>query len=74
MRPEFSAYSAAPSLGSAHSESPYPEVPPRVEYSLTEFGQSLIPLIRELKAWGKKYDEKVIRIKKLQQAGEGRRA
>ncbi len=29
----------------------YPEVPPRVEYSLTESGQSLIPLIDHLGAW-----------------------
>lgn len=44
----------------------YAEVPPKVEYSLTDFGKSLIPLIKELKAWGKKYDEKVIRIKSAQ--------
>lgn len=30
----------------------YPEVPPRVEYSLTERGRSLSPVIRELKRWG----------------------
>lgn len=29
----------------------YPEVPPRVEYSLTEMGQSLVPLINDLTAW-----------------------
>lgn len=32
----------------------YPEIPPRVEYSLTEEGQVLIPLIRELWKWGAK--------------------
>jgi len=32
----------------------YPEIPPRVEYSLTEEGQVLIPLIRELSKWGAK--------------------
>lgn len=33
----------------------FPEVPPRVEYSLTETGKSLGPLIDELKNWGEKY-------------------
>ena len=32
----------------------YPEVPPRVEYSLTEMGQSLVPLINDLTAWAQK--------------------
>ncbi len=27
-------------------------VPPKVEYSLTEYGQTLIPLIQHLQAWG----------------------
>lgn len=30
----------------------YPEVPPRVEYSLTEKGRALEPVIMALKAWG----------------------
>lgn len=29
----------------------YPEVPPKVEYSLTELGRSLIPIIGELISW-----------------------
>jgi len=29
----------------------YPEIPPRVEYSLTELGQSLIPLLGNLIEW-----------------------
>ncbi|MCM1070318.1 MAG: helix-turn-helix transcriptional regulator [Alistipes timonensis] len=29
----------------------YSEIPPRVEYSLTEVGRSLIPLIADLVAW-----------------------
>ncbi|MBP6120806.1 MULTISPECIES: winged helix-turn-helix transcriptional regulator [Providencia] len=32
----------------------YPEVPPKVEYSLTERGQSLQPILIMLKAWGEK--------------------
>lgn len=34
----------------------YPEVPPRVEYSLTEFGQTLLPVIKAMHTWGKKYE------------------
>lgn len=30
----------------------YPEVPPRVEYSITGKGQSLIPILNELIKWG----------------------
>lgn len=29
------------------------EIPPRVEYSLTELGKSLSPVIHELEKWGK---------------------
>ena len=30
----------------------YAEVPPRVEYSLTEFGKTLAPLIEGMRKWG----------------------
>ena len=33
----------------------YAEVPPKVEYALTEFGRSLLPLIQMMSAWGKEY-------------------
>jgi DNA-binding HxlR family transcriptional regulator len=31
----------------------YAEVPPRVEYCLTEEGKSLIPLLKEMALWGR---------------------
>lgn len=33
----------------------YPVVPPKTEYSLTELGKSLVPIVLELEEWGKKY-------------------
>ena len=36
----------------------YAEVPPRVEYSLTEVGQSLKPITDAMGAWGEKYQAK----------------
>ena len=35
----------------------YPVVPPKTEYSLTEFGQTLVPIVRALCAWGEHYFE-----------------
>ncbi len=31
----------------------YPEVPPRVEYALTEKGRALVPLIEDMRAYGR---------------------
>jgi DNA-binding HxlR family transcriptional regulator len=33
----------------------FSEVPPRVEYTLTVKGQDLIPVLRQMAAWGDKY-------------------
>ncbi len=30
----------------------YPVVPPKVEYSLTEYGKTLIPILKQLYLWG----------------------
>lgn len=35
----------------------FAEVPPRVEYSLTEAGYSLKPILDSMWAWGEKYKE-----------------
>lgn len=38
----------------------YPEVPPRVEYALTEYGATLRPVIDALRAWGEQIPEAVL--------------
>ncbi|SBV96280.1 Transcriptional regulator, HxlR family [uncultured Dysgonomonas sp.] len=37
----------------------YPVVPPKVEYSLTEFGKTLIPVISALGQWGDEHQERL---------------
>lgn len=37
----------------------YAEVPPRVEYSLTEDGSSLKPILDSMVIWGQRYKEKI---------------
>ncbi|GHH03913.1 helix-turn-helix domain-containing protein [Comamonas sp. JC664] len=39
----------------------YPEVPPRVEYALTPFGQSLEPVLLGLRDWGARYKRRLQR-------------
>ena len=36
----------------------YPEVPPRVEYSLSELGESMRPIIKAMEQWGIDYKAK----------------
>ena len=38
----------------------YPEVPPRVEYALSELGDTMRPILDALEMWGKDY-QKVVR-------------
>lgn len=35
----------------------YPVVPPKVEYRLSEFGKSMIPILKAMISWGENYLE-----------------
>ena len=37
----------------------YPVVPPKVEYSLTEFGKTLIPVLSVLGQWGDEHEKRL---------------
>ena len=37
----------------------YGEVPPRVEYYLTEYGETLYPVVREMRKWGYRHLERL---------------
>lgn len=44
--------------GLVHREA-FAEVPPRVEYSLTDLGQTLRPVLDAMRAWGENYKEQL---------------
>ena len=37
----------------------YPEVPPRVEYSLSELGESMRPVIQSMETWSSYYKDQI---------------
>lgn len=38
----------------------YPEVPPHVEYSLSNLGESMRPILDSMEAWGKSYQTMIL--------------
>lgn len=48
----------------------YPEVPPKVEYSLTEIGNSLVPFIVQLTEWAQKNMKSIIKHRKEYEAAK----
>ncbi|HUW98337.1 MAG TPA: helix-turn-helix domain-containing protein [Acidiferrobacter sp.] len=42
----------------------YPEVPPKVEYSLTAFGKTLTPVLHTLQTWGTEYLGRITQIRR----------
>lgn len=41
----------------------FQEVPPKVEYSLTNFGLTLTPVLKALQEWGIEYTEEITKIR-----------
>ena len=39
----------------------YPDVPPRVEYSVSDFGKTLLPLVQNLIDWGRENFDTIIK-------------
>ncbi len=51
----------------------YHQVPPKVEYSLTEYGRTLAPVLRELCKWGEKHAERLAARRQAKPAVRGKR-
>lgn len=56
----------------------YPVVPPKTEYSLTEFGKTLTPILDELCRWGEDYllkngEEKAENDSRIKEMSKGKR-
>jgi DNA-binding HxlR family transcriptional regulator len=46
----------------------YPQVPPKVEYSLTLFGKSLQPILLLMQQWGDQYKDRLMETKQAAQS------
>jgi DNA-binding HxlR family transcriptional regulator len=44
------------------SKTIYPQLPPKVEYSLTDFGRTLLPVIEAMTRWGNEHRERLEQI------------
>src|SRR5271154_4714123 len=42
----------------------YPEVPPRVEYSLTHLGNTLVPVLNQLENWARVHSDELLKTSK----------
>lgn len=42
------------------SRTVFAEVPPRVEYALTEYGATIYPIVKEIRKWGRIHQEKTL--------------
>lgn len=49
----------------------YPQVPPKVEYSISEYGKSMEPLLIKLHAWGLKHVEHINKREEIEQVLDG---
>ena len=49
----------------------YPEIPPRVEYQLTELGLSLLTQLMELASWADSHSNEIIKARKKYQRRAG---
>ena len=46
----------------------YKQIPPKVEYSLTDFGETLKPVIFLMRDWGEVYENEVLIKRKLKES------
>ncbi len=47
----------------------YPDVPPRVEYSVSDFGKTLLPLVQSLIDWGRENFDTIIKNRQSRVCG-----
>ncbi|SHF15033.1 transcriptional regulator, HxlR family [Seinonella peptonophila] len=49
----------------------YKQVPPKVEYSLTDFGRTLIPIVEKMREWGFIHTEQLLNQRNLSMKLDG---